>query len=160
MRRARSCPRFPRSRHQSANPCRLSLKATGGFSIYNTNDLLGGLERIAREQNEFYLLGYVPASSPEGSCHTLKVKMEHGGMQVSSRSGYCNVRPANPLDGRPIQKQMELQAAGSQPGAIHGSLQAPFFYSAPNIAQVNLAMEIPGDSVIFNKEKGQVSRQT
>jgi hypothetical protein len=128
---------------------------TGGFAIYNTNDLLGGLERIARDQNEFYLLGYVPASSPEGSCHTLKVKMDRGGMQVRSRSGYCTVRPVNPLDGRPIEKQMELQAAGNQPGAIHGSLQAPFFYSAPNVAQVNLAMEIPGDSLIFNKEKGK-----
>jgi VWFA-related protein len=128
---------------------------TGGFAIYNTNDLLGGLQRIARDQNEFYLLGYVPASSPEGSCHTLKVKMDRGGMQVRSRSGYCNVRPANPLDGKPIERQMELQAAGSQPGAIHGSLQAPFFYSGPNVAQVNLAMEIPGDSLVFNKDKGK-----
>lgn len=128
---------------------------TGGFSIYNTNDLLGGLRRIARDQNEFYLLGYVPASSPEGSCHTLKVKMDRGGMQVRSRSGYCNVRPVNPLDGKPIEKQMALQAAGSQPGAIHGSLQAPFFYSGPNVAQVNLAMEIPGDSLVFNKDKGK-----
>jgi VWFA-related protein len=128
---------------------------TGGFAIYNTNDLLAGLQRIARDQNEFYLLGYVPGSSAEGSCHTLKVKMEHGGMNVRSRSGYCNVRPANPLDGKPIEKQMELQAAGSQPGGIHGSLQAPFFYSGPNIAQVNLAMEIPGESLVFNKDKGK-----
>jgi hypothetical protein len=81
--------------------------------------------------------------------------MDHGGMNVRSRSGYCNVRPTNPLDGKPIVKQMELQAAGNQPGAIHGSLQAPFFYSGPNVAQVNLAMEIPGDSLIFNKDKGK-----
>jgi VWFA-related protein len=128
---------------------------TGGFAVYNTNDLLGGLDRIARDQNEFYLLGYVPASSPEGSCHTLKVKMSQSSMQVRSRSGYCNVRAANPLDGRPIEKQMELQAAGNQPGAIHGSLQAPFFYSGPNVAQVNLAMEIPGESLVFNKDKGK-----
>jgi len=47
---------------------------TGGFAIYNTNDLLGGLQRIANEQNEFYLLGYVPPDSAEGTCHTLKVK--------------------------------------------------------------------------------------
>src|SRR6266481_3871634 len=148
-------PQIPTSATTNQQILQALAEGTGGFSIYNTNDLLGGLERIAREQNEFYLLGYVPASSPEGSCHTLKVKMDRGGMQVRSRSGYCNVRPANPLDGRPIEKQMELQAAGSQPGAIHGSLQAPFFYSAPNIAQVNLAMEIPGDSVVFNKEKGK-----
>ncbi|HXH66721.1 MAG TPA: VWA domain-containing protein [Candidatus Limnocylindrales bacterium] len=148
-------PQIPMSASVNQQILQSLAEGTGGFAIYNTNDLLGGLQRIARDQNEFYLLGYVPATSPEGSCHTLKVKMEHGGMQVRSRSGYCNVRPANPLDGKPIQKQMELQAAGSQPGAIHGSLQAPFFYSGPNVAQVNLAMEIPGDSLIFNKDKGK-----
>ena len=148
-------PQIPPSASVNQQILQSLADGTGGFAIYNTNDLLGGLQRIARDQNEFYLLGYVPASSPEGSCHTLKVKMEHGGMQVRSRSGYCNVRPVNPLDGRPIEKQMELQAAGNQPGAIHGSLQAPFFYSAPNVAQVNLAMEIPGDSLIFNKDRGK-----
>jgi VWFA-related protein len=148
-------PQMPTSATTNQQILQSLAEGTGGFAVYNTNDLLGGLERIARDQNEFYLLGYVPASSPEGSCHTLKVKMNQGGMQVRSRSGYCNVRPVNPLDGRPIEKQMELQAAGNQPGAIHGSLQAPFFYSAPNVAQVNLAMEIPGDSLIFNKEKGK-----
>ncbi|HTB92719.1 MAG TPA: VWA domain-containing protein [Candidatus Sulfotelmatobacter sp.] len=148
-------PQMPTSATTNQQILQSLADGTGGFSIYNTNDLLGGLDRISREQNEFYLLGYVPATSPEGSCHTLKVKMDRGGLQVRSRSGYCNVRPVNPLDGRPIEKQMELQAAGTQPGAIHGSLQVPFFYSAPNVAQVSLAMEIPGDSLIFNKEKGK-----
>src|SRR5258708_3859513 len=147
-------PQIPPSATTNQQILQSLADGTGGFAIYNTNDLLAGLHRIARDQNEFYLLGYVPGASPEGSCHTLKVKMEHGGMQVRSRSGYCNLRPVNPLDGKPIQKQMELQAAGSQPGAIHGSLQAPFFYSAPNIAQVNLAIEIPGHSVIFNNQTG------
>jgi VWFA-related protein len=130
-------------------------EGTGGFAIYNTNDLAGGLDRIAREGNEFYLLGYVPQSTPEGSCHSLKVKMNRGGMEVRSRSGYCNVRPANPLDGKPLEKQMELQAAGSQAGSIRGTMQAPYFYSGPNVARVNLTMEIPGDAVAFNKDKGK-----
>jgi len=148
-------PSFPSSVVTNQQVLQALAEGTGGFATVNTNDLLGGLDRIAREQNEFYLLGYVPPQSSEGSCHTIKVKMDHGGMQVRSRSGYCNVRSANPLDGKPIEKQMELQAAGNQPGAIHGSLQAPFFYSGPNVAQVNLAMEIPGDAVVFNKEKGK-----
>src|SRR5579864_2200996 len=128
---------------------------TGGFSIFNTNDLLGGLQRIGREQSEFYILGYVPPESPEGSCHTLKVKLNHGGVNVRSRSGYCNARVANPLEGKPVEKQLELHAAGSQLGSIHGALQTPYFYTAPNVARVNLAMEIPSDSLKFNKEKGK-----
>jgi VWFA-related protein len=134
----------------------LALAAgTGGFAIYNTNDILGGLNKFAREQNEFYVLGYVPQSTPEGACHAIKVKMNKGGMEVRSRSGYCNVRPPNPLDGKPAEKELEAQAAGSQPGAIKGGLQAPFFYSAPGVARVDVNMEIPGDSIVFNKDKGK-----
>lgn len=128
---------------------------TGGFAIYNTNDLLGGLDRIAREQNEFYILGYVPQSSTEGSCHTLKVKLNKGGTEVRSRSGYCNSRPVDPLVGKPLEKQMEGQASSAQAGTIQGYMQAPYFYSGPNIARVNLAMDIPGESLAFNKEKGK-----
>ena len=84
---------------------------TGGFTIFNTNDLVGGLDRISKEGNEFYILGYVPKDSPEGSCHTLKVKMNHGGLNVRSRSGYCNARPEDVLAGKPVEKQLEARAA-------------------------------------------------
>ena len=130
-------------------------EGTGGFTIFNTNDLLGGLERIGREQNEFYILGYVPGDTPEGSCHTLKVKLNRGGLNVRARSGYCNTRSANVLEGKPLEKQLESHAVGSQPGSIHGVLQTPYFYTAPDTARVNLAMEIPSDTFQFNKDKGK-----
>ncbi len=148
-------PQFPPSVATNQQILAALAEGTGGFSIFNTNDLLGGLERIGREQNEFYIVGYVPPETPEGSCHTLKVKMNRGGLNVRARSGYCNVRSANPLEGKPVEKQLELRAAGSQVGSIHGALQAPYFYTAPNVARVNLAMEIPSDSLKFNKEKGK-----
>lgn len=85
----------------------------------------------------------------------MKVKMNEGGMHVRSRSGYCNVRSTNVLEGKPLEKQLEARATGSQAGSIHGVLEAPFFYTAPNTARVNLAMEIPSDSFQFNKEKGK-----
>jgi len=133
-------PTFPPSASTNQQILAALAEGTGGFAIFNTNDLLGGLEKIGREQNEFYILGYAPGESPEGSCHTLKVKMNHGGLNVRSRSGYCNVRTTNVLEGKPLEKQLEAHAAGSQPGSIHGVLEAPFFYTAPNTARVNLAM--------------------
>src|SRR5260370_7984606 len=54
-----------------------------------------------------------------------------------------------------MEKQLESHAMGSQPGSIHGVLQAPYFYTAPETARVNLAMEIPADTFQFNKEKGK-----
>jgi len=131
-------------------------EGTGGFTIFNTNDLLGGLQRIASEQNEFYLLGYVPADSPEGSCHTLKVKLNHGGgMNVRSRTGYCNARSANVLEGTPVEKQLELRAHDAAAAASAAPVQVPYFYSGANVARVNLAMDIPGESFHFDKDKGK-----
>jgi VWFA-related protein len=134
----------------------LLADGTGGFTIFNTNDLVGGLDRIAKEGNEFYILGYVPRDSPEGSCHTLKVKMNHGGMNVRARTGYCNARPENPLEGKPVEKQLEARAtATGQAGSIHGNFESPYFYTGPNVARVNLSMEIPADSLKFDKDKGK-----
>jgi len=149
-------PQFPTSASSNQQILAALAEGTGGFTIFNTNDVLGGLERIGREQNEFYILGYVPADTPEGSCHTIKVKLNRGGLSAPrSRSGYCNTRSANVLEGKPLEKQLEAHAAGSQTGSIRGDLQAPYFYTAPNTARVNLAMELPADTVQFNKEKGK-----
>jgi VWFA-related protein len=148
-------PPFPPSASTNQQILAALAEGTGGFTIFNTNDLLGGLERIGREQNEFYILGYVPGDTPEGSCHTLKVKLNRGGLNVRSRSGYCNTRSVNVLDGKPLEKQLESRATGSQPGSIHGALETPYFYTAPETARVNLAMEIPTDTFQFNKDKGK-----
>jgi hypothetical protein len=148
-------PQFPPSAATNQQVLAALAEGTGGFTIFNTNDLLGGLERIGREQNEFYILGYSPADTPEGSCHTLKVKMNRGGLIVRSRSGYCNTKSTNMLEGTPVEKQLEARATGNQAGTMQGSLEAPYFYTAPNVARVNLAMEIPSNTIQFNKEKGK-----
>ena len=148
-------PPFPPSASTNQQILAALAEGTGGFTIFNTNDLLGGLQRIGKEQSEFYILGYVPSDTPEGSCHTLKVKLSRGGTNVRSRSGYCNVKTGNTLEGKPVEKQLESRAAAAQAGSIHGGMQAPYFYTSANVARVNLAMEIPADAVHFNKEKGK-----
>jgi hypothetical protein len=146
-------PQFPPSASTNQQVLYALAEGTGGFVIVNSNDLLGGLEKIAKEQNEYYILGYTPTDSPEGSCHKLRVKVERGGTNVRARSGYCNVKPVDLLAGNPIEKTLENRAAGTQPGNVTASMQAPFFYTAPNTARVNVAMEIPPDGVSFEKEK-------
>ena len=117
--------------------------------------MLGGLERIAKDQNQYYLLGYKPAVLPEGTCHTLKVKVERGGTAVRARSGYCNVRPMDLLAGNPIEKDLEARAGGEIQGNVAALMQAPFFYTSPNTAQVHLAVEIPSSALKFEKVKGK-----
>ena len=59
------------------------------------------------------------------------------------------------LAGTPLEKQLESRATGSQPGTIAASMRAPYFFTSPNIARVNLAINIPFSSVKFSKQKGK-----
>jgi VWFA-related protein len=130
-------------------------EGTGGFVILNSNDLVGGLQRIANDQSQYYVLSYTPPESPEGTCHTLKVKVDRGGTIVRARSGYCNERPKDLLAGNPVEKTMETRATGEMPGNVTGSMQAPFFYTSANTARVNLAIGIPSNAMKFEKVKGK-----
>jgi hypothetical protein len=148
-------PPFPPSATTNQQVMYALASGTGGFPILNSNDLLAGLQKIAKEQDQYYLLGYAPTDSAEGSCHTLKVKVERNGETVRARSGYCNVKSADVLAGKPVEKDLEARAAGAEKGTMGGSLEAPYFYSSANTAQVNLAMEIPASSIEFAKAKGK-----
>ena len=90
-------------------------QGTGGFVIGNTNDLVGGLQKIAAEQGQYYLLSYTPPTSDDGSCHTLKVKVERSGTVVRSRSGYCNVRTATCSPASPSRSSWKIRSSGRRP---------------------------------------------
>ncbi len=148
-------PPFPQSATTNQELMYALAAGTGGFVIVNTNDLLGGLEKIGREQNEYYILGYAPTDTPEGSCHTIRVKVERSGTTVRARSGYCNVKPVDLLAGNSTEKSLENRVAGSAAGNIGASMLVPYFYSSPNVARLNVAMEIPSGSIEFEKTKGK-----
>jgi len=149
-------PQFPSSASTNQEFMYMLADGTGGFVIVNTNDLLGGLEKIGKEQNQYYLIGYTPPDTQEGSCHLLKVKVEHGGYIVRARSGYCNVRQMDLLAGKPAERDLETRAAADATGTVkNAAMQTPFFYLSPNAARLDLALEIPSDSIQFTKVKGR-----
>lgn len=65
-------------------------EATGGLAVHGTNDLVGALERIASEQQGYYLLGYVPAAStPEAQRprkERVEVRVKVRGLTVRARA--------------------------------------------------------------------------
>jgi VWFA-related protein len=148
-------PKLPESTSTNQNIMFMLAQGTGGFVIHETNDLIGGMEKIGKEQNEYYILGYTPPESEEGSCHVLRVKMERGGTEVRFRTGYCNSRPQDLLAGNSTEKDLETRAAAAQAGNVSASMQLPYFYTAPNVARVNVAMEIATENVKFEKQKGK-----
>jgi VWFA-related protein len=128
---------------------------TGGYVYSNANSLFAGLMKIGREQNEYYLLGYTPVESPEGSCHPLKVKVDRGGAVVRARASYCNVKGVDLLAGKPVERELEYRVTGNDPGNVAASMQVPFFYTEADTARLNVAMEIPAGSLHFEKAKGK-----
>jgi VWFA-related protein len=129
---------------------------TGGFVVRNTTDLLGGLQNIAKEQEQYYALTYVAPESKEGSCHTIRVKVDRKGTSVRARSNYCTEKPLDLLAGTSAGKELENRAAGAQAGGIAASIQLPYFYLSPTVARVNLAMEIPSEAFKFENRKGKL----
>jgi VWFA-related protein len=153
-------PKIPDSATTNQQIMYLLADGTGGFVIHDSNDLLGGLQKIAKEQNQYYLLGYTPPDAKQGSCHVLHVKVDRGGMEVRARTGYCSAKPMDVLSGNPVEKSLEAKIAAAQPGPLaapsgpqSASMRLPYFYSSPNVARVNLAMELPATALKFEKKK-------
>jgi VWFA-related protein len=130
-------------------------KGTGGFEIFNTNDFLQGLQKVAREMNEYYNLGYTPPNQThDGSYHKIKVTLERQGVIVRYRTGYYDIKGADLLKGKPEGNTLEERAASPAAGDIPVTLSAPYFYVEPGVARVNLALSVPGSAIDFEKQKG------
>jgi len=63
---------------------------SGGFTVRNTNDLSGGIQKIANETQAYYLLGYIPTNAArDGKYRKIQVKLTNPkGLQVRARKGY------------------------------------------------------------------------
>jgi hypothetical protein len=128
---------------------------TGGRLIAAAGDLIRELGKVVDEQEEYYLLGYVPPETPEGSCHALRVRVDRAGADVRARTAYCSVKPPDLLAGRAVGKAVEERAASPSEGNMAASLELPYFYRGPNLARVVAAMEIMPSGVRFQKVKGK-----
>lgn len=127
-------------------------ESTGGILVQQPNDS-AALSRIAKEQSEFYILSYSPPESPEGSCHKLRVRVKRDGVNVRSREGYCRRAPEALRSGNPAARALEARAMASQSGNIVASVQAPYFYKAPNVARVAAVLEVQPANIAFNRAK-------
>ncbi|MGB5890647.1 MAG: VWA domain-containing protein, partial [Thermoanaerobaculia bacterium] len=69
-------------------PLLMMAEETGGQTIYNTNDVGAGLERIASDFRSYYSLGYTPTHSGSGRYYKIEVKVNRKGLRVRHREGY------------------------------------------------------------------------
>jgi hypothetical protein len=148
-------PEFPYSVATNQQVLYALAKGTGGFEIFNSNDFLDGLKKVAKEVDQYYNLGYIPPNQiHDGSYHKIKIKVERKGVEVRYRTGYYDTKSPDVLQGTPEGKVLEARIASPQAGEIPVSVSTPYFYVEPGVARVNMAMSVPGSSIDFEKRKG------
>jgi VWFA-related protein len=68
-------------------------QTTGGSMVSDSNDLAGGIARVADESSAYYLLGYQPDRPPDGKWRRLEVQVARPGVKVRARRGYFATAP-------------------------------------------------------------------
>lgn len=69
---------------------------TGGTFVHNSNDLEGGLRRLAEAPEYLYLLEFpLQGIKRDGNYHSLKVKLNQEGLKLQARRGYFAPKPDN-----------------------------------------------------------------
>jgi hypothetical protein len=142
---------------------------TGGFSVRNSNDLAGGMERIAKESRVFYLLGfYPPPGKAAREWRKLSVEVKRPGLTVRARRGYTlrsEPEPApRPKKGapRPVADPTVARALDSALDAAGIPLRAMAYVLEPrpkDTTHVLVAAELDASRLAFQtKGTAQVAR--
>lgn len=77
-------------------PLLMMAEETGGYAIYNSNDVGPGLDRVASDFSSYYSLGYSPAHSGTGRLYKIKIKLkgDRKGLRIRHRASYRD-KPLN-----------------------------------------------------------------
>ncbi len=81
-------------RDNAQNTLAALSEGTGGFLIYNTNDLRAPLRRVDEDINTYYEMTYTPdIKQYDGHFRKIAVKLDRADVKLQSRSGYFALPP-------------------------------------------------------------------
>jgi VWFA-related protein len=142
---------------------------TGGTAVVRTNDIAGGLERIVRENSQYYILGYeTDITRGPGKFRRIEVRVKRPGLQVRARRGYV------PPDPKAIARKEEKQAKAGTTPALAAALNNPLpigelpvrVFAAPLRSSANtrntsvlLAVEIDGKALKYEQKDGRYTEK-
>ena len=145
---------------------------TGGVAVHGLNGLDVSIRDAVEDVGFTYSLAfYPPLDGARTDFHRLKVQVRRPGIALKYKQGYSLEAPATvtaaslsgPIPGaeaRALAAQMAIRAAGApiaspSSASIAASMLLPYFYTAPNVALVNLAMEIGTADLKFRTVDGK-----
>jgi VWFA-related protein len=111
---------------------------TGGIFIKNTNDLVGGMERILDDQKGFYLIGFRPSedvfqpSQGKTRFNKFEVKLKRSGLSIRTRAGFYGFVETKKQSAPRTRNEQMLAALMSPLTSGELSLRLTSLFSSPN----------------------------
>lgn len=131
----------------------LLADATGGTVFRNSNDISAEFDRLTRQHEVVYVLGFrVPVSRP-GQFHDLKVKLVNvPGARVQHRGGYYDPGSESNLERALTTAEVIINDIPQEAIRV-AALAAPFPTDRPT-AQVPVVLEIDGAGIVQAAKRG------
>ena len=117
---------------------------TNGTAFFNTNDLGSVLRASTAEQENYYLVSYVPSGKrKKGKFHQISVKTTRTGIHIRARKGYLD------LPDKAFQ-QARLSAAFQHPEFFQQL--APLTQVEPSKGRIGTVIGVPAAQISFRKQ--------
>jgi hypothetical protein len=127
---------------------------TGAGFVQNTNDLDGGLARLATAPEYYYLLAFSPQNlRMDGSFHPLKVTLKNvKGISVSARIGYYAERHTENAVETARREIEEALFSREELNDIPVEFHTQFYKSGEGMARISLVIKVDAKRLKFRRE--------
>jgi len=128
---------------------------TGGEVFHNSNDLSRDLDRMLRQQEVVYVLGFQAPTTKQGQFHALKVRVDGApGARVFHRAGYYEAGAENDLERTLSNAEIVLNDIPQNDVRV-AALAAPF--PTTGNAQVPVILEINGHDLAAGAKSNRIT---
>lgn len=111
MKRAGKATPWDGLKQQKSGALATISRLTGGFALYNDDDIAGGIDRVANDLDNYYLLGFYPDPAPTGY-QPVVVRVKPPDVTVRYREGYDLDAAASAADRAEHDPMSALGATG------------------------------------------------
>lgn len=113
---------------------------TGGVAVFDRNRPATGLDALERDLGSRYLLGFSPATAPDGRRHTLRVEVRQRGLTVRHRQSYWHAEGADAH----VSRTWAALVLGHEEDGL-GAVVAAETSTSGESAQLDLRLRLPAE---------------
>ena len=144
---------------ESQEGLRYLADKTGGVFSRNNNDLSRGVDRALRDQEGYYLIGFVPEASTfkskNGSreFHNIQVTVKRPDLRVRTRTGFYGLadEESRPLSGTAGQQLLKALASPFATNGIRVRMTSQFGYDTKQGHFMNALLHIDARDLMFEE---------